>query len=302
MYNALLHRYVAYFNVKDRKLLQVQNIFIIDSTIVRISKVLNGGVMTKQQLYLLSFIILLTATTTSAQVTFTNVTEAVGLGGHLPAESARTATWGDYDNDGDVDVVLMNHGINLYRNEESRGFLNVTQKAGITDISFSTGAATFVDFDNDGDLDLFVASDLGDFLYRNNGDGTFLNVTQAAGIEPKDLSIYPRFGAVFFDYDVDGLLDIYIANHELPNVLYHNEGNGHFKEMAAQIGLDKPELSMGIILGDYDDDSDLDLFITVDGWLVDDKNYRRSGNSVLYRNDGDGVFLDVAQQAGVQRK
>ncbi len=252
--------------------------------------------MIKQKLYIFSFILFLIATAASAQVTFTDVTNAVGLGD--VGTSYLAATWGDYDNDGDADLLIIGAtGSGLYRNEGDGGFVDVTQTVGITDTSIGGSAAIFVDFDNDGALDLFAGGGLstGDFLYRNNGDGTFIDVSQAAGMESK-----ARYydGAISFDYDNDGLLDIYVANwgfsNPFPNFLYHNEGSGRFKEIATQIGLDKPYFSSGIALGDYDDDGDLDLFITAFAY--------REIEMVLYRNDGGGAFIDVAQEAGLQRK
>ena len=240
---------------------------------------------------------------TSAQVTFTDVTEEAGLGNLTGTVGA---TWGDYDNDGDVDLFLFRGGSGkeLYRNEGDGGFVAITQTAGITDLSRGATTAIFLDFDNDGDLDLFMGgegSNLGDVLYRNNGDGTFLDVSQTAGMVS---TVRPCFGTVSFDYDNDGLLDIYLANfsdtgyaNPFPNFLYHNEGNGHFKEIAAQIRLDKPEFSDGIALGDYDDDGDLDIFIATAGSVGGEVVF-----DVLYRTEEDGAFVDVAQQAGVRRK
>jgi len=257
--------------------------------------------MTKQKLYLLSFILFLIATAASAQVTFTDVTNAVGLG-HFKQNLYVVATWGDYDNDGDADLFLprglVSVGSNLYRNEENVGFVDVTQTAGIAEISRACFAATFVDFDNDGDLDLFFK---GDTLYRNDGNfsDTFLDISQSSGIE-KELTGGIVEGAVSFDYDEDGLLDIYTTSWHsdpAPNFLYHNEGNGRFKEIATQLGLDKPEYSGGIALGDYDDDGDLDIFITVFPLAVEVEQ-----EMTLYRNDGDGIFIDVAQEAGLLGK
>jgi len=251
--------------------------------------------MTKPQLpYILIFVLLLTAAIASAQVTFTDVTNSMGLG-HLTGDAS---TWGDYDSDGDADLLII-YGGGLYRNEGDAGFADVTKTVGITDTSLrGSYTATFMDFDNDGDLDLFVGggSGGGDSMYRNE-NGTFLDISQPAGMDSR-----PRVydGAVSFDYDNDGLLDIYIANKNalspLPNLLYHNEGGGRFGERATQIGLDEPGLASGIALGDYDDDGDLDLFITLFSSAELEKEM------VLYRNDGGEVFTDVAQEAGLQAK
>ena len=251
--------------------------------------------MKKQKLYIFSLILFLIAAAASAQVTFTDVTAVVGQSNVVGAAGG---TWGDYDNDGDVDLFLFRGGAGkaLYRNEGDVGFVDVTQSAGITDLSRGASTAIFLDFDNDGDLDLFMGgegSNLGDVLYRNNGDGTFLNISETAGMES---TVRMFFGAVSFDYDDDGLLDIYVANWQLPNFLYHNKANGRFREIAAQIGLDMPGDSDGIALGDYDDDGDLDILIT-----TATSGAPQTAN-VLYRNEGDGMFIDVTQQARVWRK
>jgi hypothetical protein len=263
-------------------------------------------IMRERQLCVFIFILLLTAATAPAYagVTFTDVTEAAGLGD----TTATYATWGDYDNDGDADMALSGRpfGRRLYRNEGDGTFLDVTEAAGIT--SRGPNAPIFLDFDNDGNLDLFMSgnkTDHGDLLYQNKGDGTFIDVSHAAGMESKGRQqSYINCEAVCFDYDNDGFLDIFVNNFfttpPFPNFLYHNLGNGRFKEIAAQIGLDKSELD-GVVPGDYDNDGDLDLFITVHGNALNNPDPDDQGIDMLYRNEGSGVFIDVAQQAGVRR-
>ena len=259
--------------------------------------------MKTRQLCLLSFILFLIATAASAQVTFTDVAETAGLAIYI-----LYATWGDYDNDGNADILLTDSPRKrLYRNEGDGTFVDVTEIAGIT--GTGPNAPFFLDFDNDGNLDLFMSannSTHGDLLYRNVGDGTFVDVSPATGMESKARAQqYLNWDAVSFDYDNDGLLDIFIANARnlipVPNFLYRNEGNGHFEEVAAQVGLDNPRRA-GIVPGDYDNDGDLDLFITVvgdDDFFDPDPDDQ--GIDMLYRNEGGGVFIDVAKQAGVQR-
>jgi len=273
-------------------------------------------IMTKIPLCLLSSILFLIATSASAQVTFTDVTAAVGLP-LFEGIPYMAANWGDYDNDGDADLLLIGGlgpglGIGLYCNEGDRGFVDVTQTVGITEEAIASWATIFLDVDNDGDLDLFVGDhsyrSVGHSLYRNNGDGTFLDFSQSTGLK-KATGTWSD-GAVSFDYDGDGLLDIYTTHHRpnflglsgsFLNSLYHNEGNGRFKEIATELGLDKPEHSDGIALGDYDNDGDLDIFITspaVPSWGVEEVEQEMT----LYRNDGDGIFVDVAQEVGLQAK
>jgi hypothetical protein len=153
--------------------------------------------MRKRRVCVLIFILSLIAATASAQVIFTDVTVEMGLG---EVFGNTAATWGDYDNDGDVDVFAFGGilGKALYRNEEDGGFFDVTKAAGITDLSRSASAAIFLDFDNDGDLDLFMggSGNLGDILYRSNGDGTFTDISRMAGMKS---TARTYFGAMSFD-------------------------------------------------------------------------------------------------------
>lgn len=249
-------------------------------------------------LALLMTIGLLNPSIVEAQVTFTEATVPAGLGN---ISSSAGGTWGDYDNDNDVDLFLFKGGAGkmLYRNEGDGRFVDVTQDVGLKDIPGGASSAIFGDFDNDGDLDLFMGgegSNTGDVLYRNNGDGTFTNISKTTGMNTE---VRLFFGAISFDFDSDGLLDIYVANWtygNFPNFLYHNEGNNHFKEIAAQIGLDKPRYNDGVALGDYDDDGDLDILMTT----ANDSPPQNV--DFLYRNEGNGKFTDVTQQAGLRRE
>jgi hypothetical protein len=142
--------------------------------------------MTKQQLYVISFILFLITTAASAQVTFTDVAETTGI--INLSHIGFFATWCDYDNDGDADIHINagGWGSRLYRNEGDGTFVDVTITAGIN----GTGGADaiFLDFDNDGNIDMFKSghgSTHGDLLYRNLGGGTFLDVSHAAGMESK---------------------------------------------------------------------------------------------------------------------
>ena len=238
------------------------------------------------------------------------------------------AGWGmgcvaaDYDNDGDADLLVTNFGPDvLYRNEGDGTFTDVTEAAGVTDRRWNTGAA-FGDYDLDGDLDLYVASYIDfdpefrpqsqrsgmwkglqvmygprglkgepDVLYRNEGDGTFTDVTEAAGV--MDEAGYYGFAVLFGDYDLDGDPDIYIANDSTPNFLYRNEGDGTFTDVAPTAGVaysgDGVEQSgMGACFGDYDNDGRPDLIVTN---FADDYN-------TLYHNEGHGFFSDITFGAG----
>jgi hypothetical protein len=249
--------------------------------------------------------------------TFSDVSEKSGL--MYPGWAMGVAT-ADYDGDGWVDVYVTCLGPNhLYKNNGDGTFTDVTQKAGVDDPRWSTGAA-FGDYDNDGDLDLFVTNyvdfrtkDLpefgkgkfcqyrgvpvqcgprglpgaGDSLFRNNGDGTFTDVTRSAGVSDPD----GRFGmsALWSDLDEDGWMDLYVANDSGPNFLYKNNRDGTFKETGllagCAVGEDGNEQgSMGLAIGDYNHDGLLDIFVT---------NFSDEYNT-LYRQEAGMSFMDVS--------
>lgn len=225
----------------------------------------------------------------------------------------------DFNNDGWADLYLTNVGPNiLYRNNGNGTFTDVTQKAGVGADLWSSSCA-FADIDRDGDLDLYVANyvdfavnnnkycgdhvkdvraychpnvynGLPDVLYRNNGNGTFTDITREAGIYN---SAGKGLGVKFGDYDNDGWTDIHVANDSVPNFLYQNQGNGTFKEVGLWAGVSvngegRPEAGMGTDLGDYDNDGLLDIFVT---------NLDMETNT-LYRNLGDDLFTDVTFESG----
>ncbi len=253
--------------------------------------------------------------------TFTDVTASAGLG-HEGHYGQGVAT-GDYDNDGHVDIYVTNFGANtLYRNDGDGGFTDVTADAGVGDPSWSSSAA-FVDVDSDGHLDLYVVNYLhysldvdyppcgepglptychpslfegaSDRLYRNLGDGTFTDVTDAAGVggaggffEGKGL------GVVASDLNGDGAPDLYIANDDTPNNLFTNDGDGRFTDVALAAGCaysfdGVAQAGMGVDAGDVDGDGLIDLFVT---------NLSYETNA-LYRNLGGGVFADVIYEVGL---
>jgi tetratricopeptide (TPR) repeat protein len=207
-----------------------------------------------------------------------------------------TCAWGDYDGDGDQDLAVAGTGtfITLYRNDGNK-FVDVTEEAGLGHVP-SGYSLNFVDYDNDGKPDLYVCLDgwsgpMPNRLFRNLGNGRFKDVSKEAGLDDPGSGFVSLWG----DLDGDGYLDLVVANGVLKDgsVLqaYRNNGNGTFSNVTTQAGLvEPPEYGgIGIALGDYDRDGDLDLF--VDGF--------EGAPNRLYRNDGHFKFTEVAAQAGV---
>ena len=246
----------------------------------------------------------------NGNMTFTEVTNGakVGDGGY-----GFGCCVGDYDNDGWPDLYVTNFGPNiLYRNNGDGSFSNVTEGTGVGGERWSSSAA-FADYDRDGDLDLFVANYLdyrledntichrgdlrvycppadftgvADVLYENKGDGSFADVTRESGVfNPEGKGL----GVVWGDYDNDGYPDIFVANDTTADMLYRNNGDGTFMDVALFVGVALgakgiPMGGMGTSFGDYDNDGWLDIAVTN---LQDDPNS-------LYHGEGDGTFADAS--------
>ena len=217
-----------------------------------------------------------------AQATFT--TELTGI---FHTGSNKGMAVGDYNNDGLEDIYVSRQTDEnlLYENTGLGVYFEVADDAGI-DFSGKTYTSAFGDFDNDGDLDLYLGNiNQSNRMYRNNGDGTFSNITPTANVG----NIGPARGIHLADVDADGYLDIYLTNLAMDNVFYHNNGDFTFTEQTEEVGLSNTLLSMGGVFFDYDNDGDQDLYLVHD-------NYQPNA---LMQNDGSGHFTDVAEQAGV---
>jgi len=249
---------------------------------------------------------------------------------YLPETMGAGAALFDYDNDGRLDIFLVNgapiedptpkgtipkktgpeYCNRLYHQKADGTFEDVTQKAGLEGVGYGMGVAVG-DYDNDGFEDLYVTAYGGNRLYHNNGDGTFRDVTEKAGVGGSGWSS----SAAWVDLDNDGFLDLVVLRYlqwdfediwcgehregsraychpdyfkaAVP-LVYHNNGNGTFTEVAQKIGLAKPAKGLGIAIADYDRDGHIDLFFANDSMLEH-----------LYHNKGDGTFEEVGLLAGV---
>ena len=255
-----------------------------------------------------------------ADGTFEDVTEKAGVNGRAQNQYGMGAAVGDYDNDGFDDLYVTNYGANtLYRNNGDGTFADVTARAGVSAGGWSASAG-FVDYDNDGHLDLFVTRYLDwsfeknrycgekkpgyraychpdnfepipNVLFRNNGDGTFTDVSTKAGIASAPGK---GLGLAFADYDDDGWIDVYVANDSVPCFLFRNSGKGTFSEegLIAGVALNedgKTFAGMGADFADYDNDGRPDVFVTD----LSNERYR------LFRHNGDGSFRDATNASGV---
>ena len=251
--------------------------------------------------------------------TFSDVTREAGLA--LPAYPSQSATWADYDNDGDLDLFSCSESMpeapeegaavifpsRLFQNNGDGTFTDVASEAGVTNLRYCKGSA-WGDYDNDGDPDLYVSNYAGENrLYRNNGDGTFSDVAPELGLtEP--LESFPTW---FWDYDNDGWLDLFVAGYAsdielvakdylgIPTDgarprLYRNDGAGRFEDVTERVGLYRVSQAMGANFGDLDSDGFPDIYLGT-GFPAFDA----LAPNVAYRNDAGGLFSDVTFSAGL---
>lgn len=238
--------------------------------------------------------------------TFTDVTAASGLA--KPATSTQTAVWADIDNDGFLDLFVGNENgpAQLFRNKGDGTFEDISHAAGIDRIAYSKGVAA-ADYDNDGYVDFYVSNLNGDnFLYHNNRDRTFTDVAQKAGVQKP----WQSFAAWFFDYDNDGWPDLFVTSYYVsidesvrsylgltPNAetlkLYKNLGNGAFRDVTAEVGLDRVFMTMGSNFGDIDNDGFLDIYLG-----TGNPSYASLLPNVLLHNKDGKFFTDVTASSG----
>lgn len=193
----------------------------------------------------------------------------------------------DYNNDGWEDLYFTRIAKSniLYRNNGDGTFSKVSAAAGI-DVAMDSGAAVWGDLDNDGWADLVLGNrDVPSQIFRNNGDGTFTDITEISGVS----NTGKVKSVLLADVNNDSWLDIYWANLGTENALYLNQGDGTFTDVTIPSGTSDTQLNMGAVFFDYDNDGDQDLYLSHDG---DQAN-------ILYQNDGKGQFTDVSEAAGV---
>jgi len=249
--------------------------------------------------------------------TFTDVTEKAGVAGRGFGQGVAV---GDYDGDGYPDLYVTQYGQSiLYHNNGDGTFNDVTEKAGVAAPGWGS-SAVWLDYDNDGRLDLFVGqfvafskelnqacgveedghrhycipqhySPTASWLFRNNGDGTFTDVSKESGIAAHPGKVW---GVVATDINNDGMMDLWVSNDTLADFLFVNQGNGKFEEMGTPAGVaysdgGRPRSGMGVDSADFDDDGWMDLFVA----NIDREMF------AIYRNNHDGTFDDLALTTGI---
>lgn len=205
--------------------------------------------------------------------------------------------WVDFDNDGDADIFTTAHGqpYRLYENTGNFNFTEISQSAGLAQTDEKHYGASFGDYNNDGFLDFYVCTyryegteddyDRLNHLYRNNGDGTFTDVTMEAGVED---GITMSFGSVWIDYNKDGYQDLYVINDKIyPNKLYENNGDGTFTNVSTTSQSGIVVDAMTATVGDYNNDTELDIYIT-----------NTPGGNRLLKGNSNYVFTDVSDSCG----
>ena len=223
---------------------------------------------------------------------FLDVSRESGLGRRDIAGGTITD---DFDGDGSIDVVFSSvefcAPLRLYRNRGNGTFEDRTEAARLLD---QLGGLNLIqtDYNNDGRLDIFVMRGgwevpIRNSLLRNNGDGTFTDVTREAGLSSGAFSTH---SVAWADYDNDGWVDVFVGHELAPSTLFRNRGNGTFEDATAKAGVGASAFTKGMVFGDYDNDGWPDLYVS-----------NMYGDNFLYHNNGNGTFTDVAARAGVTK-
>jgi hypothetical protein len=238
--------------------------------------------------------------------TFTDVTATTGLA--RPATSSQTAAWADINNDGLLDLFVGNEdgASQLFLNKGGTAFEDIARTAGVDRAAFTKGVSA-ADYDNDGFVDFYVSNFKGDnFLYRNNRDNTFTDMARTAGVPGPGHG----FATWFFDYDNDGWSDLFatsyftsvdesvrtylgLAHNAAGLKLYKNLGDGSFRDVTREVGLDKVFMPMGSNFGDMDNDGFLDIYLG-----TGNPSYASVLPNVLLRNKEGKSFVDVTASSG----
>jgi hypothetical protein len=225
---------------------------------------------------------------------------------------------GDYDNDGDPDVLVLRgawmgksgrHPRSLLRNQGDGTFTDVTFDVGLSELYAPSQTASWADYDNDGDIDLYIGNESSQDLavpcqlLVNRGDGTFEDVAEAAGVTNERWAK----GVVWGDYDADRFPDIYVSNLDGDNRLYRNDRDGSFTDVAPGLGVTRPKTSFPVWFWDFDNDGNLDIYVAAYNAGIEDlaASYlglpHEADLAALYRGDGQGGFQEVARERNLTR-
>ncbi len=247
---------------------------------------------------LICSILVLCSLNVTSQIAFENLQEAIIDGS--PVYGVVTAnglgsgiSFFDFDNDGWDDITLPASNNNDFQFFKNLGGTYESIDLPITSEGLQSRQAIWVDFDNDGDNDFFATSDLGTcWLYQNNGNNIFFDITESSGLAQEQVQYW---GVSWGDYDNDGFLDVFLSvrdNAQIEhNELYRNNGDGTFTNTTIEAGLDQTGfITFCSSFFDYDNDGDQDLYMANDKCVT---------SNILYRNNGDGTFSDVSEEAGV---
>jgi len=239
--------------------------------------------------------------------TFTDRTKQAGLADQLGGLNIIQA---DYNNDGCMDILVLRGGWefpmrkSLLRNNCNGTFTDVTEQSGLGATLTATQTAAWADIDNDGYLDLFVGNENGPSqLFRNKGDGTFEDISHAAGVD----KVAFTKSVVAADYDRDGYMDFYVTNYVGGNFLYHNNHDRTFTEVGAQAGVRNPQRSFVAWWFDFNNDGWPDLYVSSYYGSVEEvmRTYLGLPHTVetmkIYKNLGNGTFQDVSKEVGLDK-